>query len=271
MRVGIANLHRPGRVCDARRVHRRWRGWRRPACGHTCVVPAPMEAASAISAGPRRAPAGSTRSPARASAARGTMFSPGAQRLAGAGRDCVVPLQLDMLQHADGVRARGHGRARHNLDRLAGLEGGAGPLLAGANRPDAVASAVHCRVPRGHGVAVAGGAVERWLVAVRHARAARGRVPGAGVERPRAGAEPRGRTAPRVLGHHAVQRRRHRTAKGWACVRTRWRCSWGYGSRSRTSIARGATGCGLSHAPCGRPRGRQRVALEYCPAECPDA
>ena len=87
----------------------------------------------------------------------------GAQGLAGVGGDGGGG-DGNVLQHADGVCALRHGCAGHDLDGLTGLEGGASPLFAGTDGADEAER--RASLFAADRVAVAGGAIERWLIAV---------------------------------------------------------------------------------------------------------
>jgi hypothetical protein len=75
-----------------------------------------------------------------------------------------------VFDHEDGVGAGRDGSSGHDLDGLVGGKSGAGPELAGAELADDFE--VGFRVPIGgaEGEAVAGGAVEGGLVAIREER-----------------------------------------------------------------------------------------------------
>ena len=84
-----------------------------------------------------------------------------------------------VFDHENGVGAGRDGGAGHDLDRLAGGEGGTGPALAGSEETDDRAIERRAGVER---EAVAGGAIEGRLVAVGEDRTGEGAAVG-GEER----------------------------------------------------------------------------------------
>ena len=153
----------------------------------TSTVAWPQAAARAMCCGPIRVPAGSTSSPARASAPWATMFSPGSRVRGGSRR--TVPGE-SLLRSTCSIMAtasapRGYGRAGHDLP------GGVGRQrtrrrLAGVNRSGDLQGQVRVGLRGPAGESVAGGTRERRLIAigVKRKQQERGPRPGQGLRAP---------------------------------------------------------------------------------------
>ena len=87
-------------------------------------------------------------------------------RVRGAAEHHAIAIDGDVLDHHHGVRAGRHGRAGHDLHALAGAHG-AVEAAARADFADAAQRRARPRVVGAHGEAVANGAIEGRIVAIR--------------------------------------------------------------------------------------------------------